>query len=42
MSKFIKVVAVLFVVNCLVNIALASYVGWDVALCEVEQALTQK
>jgi hypothetical protein len=42
MSKFIKVVAVLFVVNCLVNIAYASYIGWDVALCQVEQALNLK
>jgi hypothetical protein len=39
MSKFIKVVAVLFAINCLVNIAYATYIGWDVALCQVEQSI---
>jgi hypothetical protein len=39
MSKFFKIVAVLFVVNCAVNIAYATYVGWDTALCEVNAEL---
>jgi hypothetical protein len=39
MSKFFKIVAVLFVVNCAVNIAYATYVGWDTVLCEVNAEL---